>query len=103
LPRNVKVLLSYRVTSAMTQSIAKGLVSSWNDIVEAHLRHLPGPLVSLTGDQPLGGLTEEDVFGPYGIVTKARQAALKRGVVQSEISDSVRSAIWKGAVSPVSV
>ena len=103
LPRNVKVLLSYRVTSAMTQSIAKGLVSSWNDIVEAHLRHLPGPLVSLTGDQPLGGLTEEDVFGPYGIVAKARQAALKRGVVQSEISDSVRSAIWKGAVSPVSV
>lgn len=102
MPPSVKVLMSYRVTAATTQGIAAGSVASWNDIVEVHLRHLPGPSMSLTGAHPMGGLTQEDVFGPDGIVAKARRTALQRGVVQPEISDSVRSAIWEGAVSPVS-
>jgi hypothetical protein len=100
LPRNVKVLLSYRVTSAAAQGDTAGSGTAWNDIVEGHLRHLPHPLVSLSGDLPMGGLTRGDV---EEVMARARQGTLRHGLTPPEMTDAVRDAIWRGAVSSVTV
>ena len=96
LPSNVKVLLSYRVAPASRPTAASDSGAATNELVEAHLKQIPNEkTVSLSGDAPMGGLTVEDV---EGVVAKARRVALARGVLQPDLSEAVRCAIWNGAV-----